>query len=64
MTPARMMELLKSFVEHEKKPYPFAVVNVLGVISRLLTIGFTEDELVHEFGFNAADVEKVKEEQL
>lgn len=46
MTPTRTMELLKSFVEHEKKPYPFATVNILNVIDHLLEIGFTENELV------------------
>lgn len=51
MTPERTKELLHALVEHTKDPYPFAATSPEGAAMELLTVGFTEDELVNEFGF-------------
>lgn len=56
MTPERTKELLHNLVEHTKNPYPFASTSPDAAALELLTAGFTEDELVNEFGFRPEDV--------
>lgn len=62
MTPERIKELLHILVEHIKNPYEFAFTAPYAAVIELLTLGFTEDELVNEFGFTSEDVQLAQQD--
>lgn len=54
----RAIELLNAVINHM-----FVAENSFNVISELLSIGFTRDELVNDFGLCESDVDDVLEER-
>lgn len=57
MTKSRAMELLNGIINHIS-----VAVSTRNVIEGLLSIGFTKEELVEEFGYSSSDVEYVLED--
>ena len=57
MTKERCMTLLDQVIDHV-----IVGQNTKGAIHELLQIGFTKNELIHEFSFAKEDVEQVQEE--